>query len=84
MIAYAPQMIMTASMISEYAHEEDQGGILGINQAYMALGQILGPLLAGAANHFHHSASFSLAGIVLFATWIVIRQIDESTRKVDL
>jgi multidrug resistance protein len=84
MITFAPQMIMTSSMISEYTHEEDQGGILGINQAYMALGQIIGPLLAGAANYFHHSASFSIAGLLFFGIWIVIRQIDEHTAKADL
>ncbi len=84
MIVYAPQMIMTSSMISEYAHEEDQGGILGINQAYLALGQILGPILAGLMNYIHHSASFTLTGIVFFAAWIIIRKIDENTRKVNL
>ncbi len=84
MITFAPQTIMTSSMISEYSHGEDQGGILGINQAYLALGQIIGPLLAGAANHFHHSASFSVAGLIFFATWIIVRQINEKTAKADL
>lgn len=84
MIVYAPQMIMTSSMISEHTREEDQGGVLGINQAYLSLGQILGPILAGLANYVHASASFSLAGIIFFVAWFVIRKINENSKKANL
>jgi MFS family permease len=43
----SPQTTMFSGLLSERTKAEDQGGIMGIGQAYMSLGQILGPLLAG-------------------------------------
>lgn len=47
-IATAPQLPMVTALISERTKEEDQGGALGINQSYVSMGQIVGPLAAGA------------------------------------
>lgn len=84
MLVYAPQMIMTSSMISEYAHDEDQGGIFGINQAYLALGQVIGPILSGASNYIHYKANFGIASLLFFMILIVSRNINENTKKIDL
>lgn len=39
---------MASGLLSERTKSEDQGAIMGINQSYMSLGQIAGPLAAGA------------------------------------
>lgn len=84
MLTFAPQMTMTSSMISEDTKEEDQGGMLGINQAYLSLGQILGPLLAGLANYINPSAGFTLAGMTFLLAWFFAWGIDSKTKKADL
>lgn len=48
MIPSAPHYSLISALISERTRPEDQGGILGFNQAVMSVGQIFGPLLAGA------------------------------------
>lgn len=58
-IVSSPVMAVTTALISERTKAEDQGGILGINQAVMSLGQIFGPLVAGAVQH-SNSAYFEL------------------------
>jgi len=45
---FAPQMIVITQLISEKTNDEDQGGMLGINQSYGSIGQIAGPAIAGA------------------------------------
>lgn len=46
-ITSAPQLPMVTALLSERTNKEDQGGTLGINQSYVSMGQIIGPLLAG-------------------------------------
>lgn len=45
--ASAPIETLLTSMVSENTNPEDQGGMLGINQAYTSLAQIIGPIAAG-------------------------------------
>ncbi len=62
MIASAPHYPMLSALISERSRAEDQGGILGINQAVMSLGQIAGPLVAGQVITRSVPLAFVIAG----------------------
>lgn len=65
MFAAAPQFPLVASLVSNRARSEDQGGLLGINQAYVSLGQIVGPVLGGlVATRYSISAVFMVAGLL--------------------
>ncbi len=64
MIASAPHNPLLMGLLSERSRAEDQGGILGINQAYLSLGQIVGPLIAGMVAGQSVSLIFVLAGAV--------------------
>jgi MFS family permease len=63
-IAFSAQNPIIASLISENTLAEDQGGALGLNQSFMSLGQIFGPLLAGLI------ASRTLSGIYLLSAFV--------------
>ena len=56
---------MVLALLSERTKSEDQGGIMGINQSYVAVGQILGPLAAGAVSTFSVQSVFLFAGGLL-------------------
>jgi multidrug resistance protein len=65
-------------ILSERTKAEDQGGILGINQSYTSLGQVFGPLAAGAVaatvnipSIFLLSAAFFGCGLVA-SHWLYI------------
>jgi multidrug resistance protein len=67
-------MPMIAALISERTKGEDQGIILGINQSYTSLGQIIGPLLAGlVAARVSIPAIFLLAAVFYLASVITAR-----------
>lgn len=61
----SPQMPVITALLSERTRPEDQGALLGINQSYMSLGQIGGPLLAGlVATWFGAPMAFVLAAAI--------------------
>jgi len=62
---------LLSSMLSNRTKAEDQGGILGINQAYLSLGQIAGPLLAGIVVAHSVSNIFLLAGSLMVISALV-------------
>jgi multidrug resistance protein len=68
-ISSTPLLTVLIGLLSERTKKEDQGGMLGINQSYTSIGQIIGPLLAGlAVAHFSIPAAFILsAGLYLAA-----------------
>lgn len=54
------------SLISEHSHKDEQGKMLGINQSYLSIGQIVGPVMAGYASKFSISYVFpSAAGFIV-------------------
>jgi multidrug resistance protein len=62
---------MLTSLLTERTRKDDQGEILGINQAYISLGQIVGPLLGGLVANTQVSRVFLLSsGMLVFATII--------------
>jgi MFS family permease len=69
--------VLTA-LLSERTRHEDQGTIMGINQSYIALGQIFGPLAAGLISIHSVPAIFlAAAGIysvaILASKWLYIK-----------
>jgi multidrug resistance protein len=73
MIANAPQLPLVSALLSERSRPEDQGGILGINQSYVSLGQIIGPLVAGYIAVVSVPLVFMVgAGVYLLATFATI------------
>lgn len=85
-IVSSPMNPIITALISERTKAEDQGGILGINQSIVSLGQIIGPLLAGAVA-FYYSVNLvflvaaGIMAIALFSTrWLYV----DATKPVDL
>lgn len=71
-------MPLITSLISKHTKKEDQGGIMGINQSYMSLANIVGPIIGGAlATKSVHYAFFGAGGVLvlmLFLTMIIARE----------
>lgn len=84
MAVSAPQNPVISAMITERTNPEDQGAVLGLNQAYTSLGQIIGPLLAGMIAGFWVPGIFLAAVVVILcaalATWPLF---GSSQRKFD-
>lgn len=57
---------MLNSIISENTHTNEQGHILGINQSYISIGQIIGPLLAGFISFYSINYIFIAAAVFIF------------------
>lgn len=71
---FAPQMIVLTQFISEKTNDEDQGGMLGINQSYSSIGQIAGPAIAGAVAIFAGVSAVYFAAAALFLIAVVVFQ----------
>lgn len=80
----APQTPMVTALISEKTKGEDQGGMLGITQSYVSLGQIVGPLLAGAVASFSVQGIFLLSSGVTMMAAIAASRVSATAHKVDL
>lgn len=71
-VSSAPLMPLLSGLLSESVHPDEQGVVLGINQSYVSLGQIVGPLLAGAVIRYSHSAVYLVTGVLFFiGFWII-------------
>jgi len=75
---------VVSGLISERTKAEDQGYVLGLNQAYMALGMIIGPLLAGLVALTGLSHIFILAAGVLVVGLLATKWLFVSGKKIDL
>lgn len=57
---------MLNSIISENIHADEQGYILGVNQSYLSIGQIIGPLIAGFISFYSINYIFIASAIFIF------------------
>lgn len=79
-----PSAPFVSGMISVATKEEDQGGILGLSQAYTSLGQIIGPILAGLATSFYVPSAFWLAGFVWVIGVVLVNRVPKHSRPINL
>lgn len=84
MIAFAPLIPMVTALLSEKTKREDQGAILGINQSYVSLGQIIGPLIAGGIASFSVPGIFVMIGGTMGIAWVMGIHLRLNSKKVDL
>ena len=57
---------MLNSIISENISVDEQGHILGVNQSYLSIGQIIGPLIAGSISFYSINYIFIAAAVFIF------------------
>lgn len=60
------------SIISKHAKAEDQGGIMGINQSYMSIANIVGPIIGGYLTIFSDQTAFIGAGMSLLIATVFV------------
>lgn len=69
---------MISSLLSKHTKKEDQGGIMGINQAYVSLASIAGPIVGGYLTTVtDHAAFFGASGalvLTLLLTFVISRE----------
>lgn len=81
----SPQMPMVAAILSNRTEGEDQGGVMGLNQAYLSMGQIIGPLIAGYFSRGSFDNIFFATAAIFAAATIASRWLYEPvTEKLDL
>jgi len=83
-IVSAPINPVLTALLSERTTSDDQGGILGINQSVNALGQIIGPLMAGAITAISVNSIFLAAAATLLVAVLATKKLTEAPKKVDL
>ncbi len=65
---------MLNSLLTETSKDEEQGKLLGINQSFLSIGQIVGPLVAGViASRSVHAIFVASATFILFAIVVLSR-----------
>jgi multidrug resistance protein len=84
-VVFAPTNPVSTALLSERTKAEDQGGILGVNQSYLSLGQIVGPLLAGVIATYSTRSVFVFSGVILVLAALVMQWFYKSqSHKLDL
>ncbi|PWU24337.1 MFS transporter [Candidatus Cerribacteria bacterium 'Amazon FNV 2010 28 9'] len=74
--------IITA-LLSKHTKKEDQGGIMGINQSYVSLAQIVGPIIGGVlATISVHYSFYGAAGVLVFMLLLTLIIARESGKHV--
>lgn len=65
MLTHGPLLPLVTGYISEHTGRQNQGEMLGVNQSYISLGQIGGPLIAGVVAAYSVPLIF-VVGAVIF------------------
>ncbi|NMB57242.1 TCR/Tet family MFS transporter [Candidatus Beckwithbacteria bacterium] len=79
-----PLMPVVSALISEGTKAEDQGGIMGINQSFTSLGQIIGPVLAGIIAEKSVNLIFILSASIIFIAYLLTTRLKAHFVRVDL
>ncbi len=82
--SYAPQNVMLTGILSQRTEDEDQGGILGLQQSYISLGQIAGPLIAGVVAQWYSGGAFIASALVFGIAWSMFWFVNKGSELADL
>jgi MFS transporter, DHA1 family, tetracycline resistance protein len=66
-----------ATLLSLSTPPEEQGGIMGINQSFAALGRVIGPACAGFIYEINISFPFWIGGVLLLSSFLFARKCKE-------
>lgn len=75
---------MISAILSERSSSEDQGYVLGLNQSYISLGQIIGPIIAGIFAWISAGAIFLFSAFLLYFGFLLIQFRKNTKKKVDI
>lgn len=75
---------LISAVLSQRSQAEDQGLILGINQSYISLGQIIGPLTAGFISKISVGAIFIWAAVLMYSGFMFIQFNKKTTKQVNV
>lgn len=82
---FSPQNIVLTGLLSQQTKAEDQGGMMGIQQAYLSLGQIIGPVVAGLITAWSVNAVFVVAAVLFGISLLASRTVvDPRKASVDI
>lgn len=62
---------LITAILSKHTRKEDQGGMMGINQAYASLANIIGPIIGGALATYSVHTAFTGAGLTLILMFVL-------------
>lgn len=74
-------MPIITSLLSKHVRKEDQGGAMGINQSYISLGTIFGPLLGGQLTEYSASGAFFGAAVCLSLVLISVLLLARDSKR---
>ncbi|PIY80818.1 MAG: hypothetical protein COY80_00910 [Candidatus Pacebacteria bacterium CG_4_10_14_0_8_um_filter_42_14] len=63
---------LLAGLISENSPDDAQGKILGVNQSFASLGQIVGPIIAGLIAYFYVPGIFIFSSMLMIVAFFVV------------
>ncbi len=70
-VTSAPLGPLLVGMLTEKAEEHEQGEVLGVNQSFSSVAQIIGPLAAGSVAVMHVQAGFAIAAALMAIGFLV-------------
>lgn len=79
-----PAAPFLSGLISLATKNEDQGGMLGLSQAYTSIGQVIGPLLAGFVTRWYVPGAFWVAAVIWLIATILVTKVPRVSKAVDL
>lgn len=69
-ITNAPLGPLITGMLTEKAESHEQGEVLGVNQSFVSVAQVIGPLVAGVAISLSAGAGFIMASIFMLCGFV--------------
>lgn len=72
---------MLQSLVSEHTAADEQGRMLGLNQSFLSIGQILGPIIAGYVSIWQINNVFFAAAAFLFLGWLLVVLLPSPKKK---
>jgi multidrug resistance protein len=81
---FAPTNVLVPNLLADNTRREDQGGVMGLQQSYMAIGQIIGPLIAGLVGTYSVRAIFPTTGVLFLICLCALAFTSHRARKINI